>query len=56
MDGIIIGVKMLETFCRHLKYDKKIYLFTDAENYINTEEIESVVDKAKEMGITFYLM
>ncbi|TPX62530.1 hypothetical protein PhCBS80983_g00274 [Powellomyces hirtus] len=56
MDAIIIAVHMIEQFCRHLKYEKKVTIFTDAENFIETDGSEAVLAKAKEMGIFLNLI
>ncbi|KAI8827210.1 SPOC like C-terminal domain-containing protein [Fimicolochytrium jonesii] len=61
MDAIILAVHTLEKHCtgktgKPLMYEKKIYLFTDAANPMETENTESVVDKTKLMAIDFNLI
>ncbi|KAJ3043868.1 X-ray repair cross-complementing protein 5 [Rhizophlyctis rosea] len=53
MDSIIIAIQMLDTHCKKLKWKKRIYLFTNAENPINHEDADPVINKAKEMGVEF---
>ncbi|TPX69665.1 hypothetical protein SpCBS45565_g02344 [Spizellomyces sp. 'palustris'] len=56
IDAIILGLHMLEQHCRKLKYEKKIYVFTDAENPVDTEGSDAVAEKVKELGVTFNLI
>ncbi|KAI9009701.1 SPOC like C-terminal domain-containing protein [Gaertneriomyces semiglobifer] len=55
-EGIIIAIKTLQDHCRHLKYIKKIYLFTDGVSPLNSEGFEDVVNQVKEMDIAFTLV
>lgn len=56
MDGIIIGLHMLDLHCKHLKWIKKIYLFTNAENMIDHEGADGVIQRAKDMDVEFTLV
>ena len=56
MDAIIIAMEMLDKHCRHLKWKKKVYLFTNAENPMNNDDKDEVVRKAKDMGVSFNVM
>ncbi|KAJ3055533.1 X-ray repair cross-complementing protein 5 [Rhizophlyctis rosea] len=55
-EGMIIAIQMLDKHCRHLKWKKKIYLFTNAENYMNDEGREDVVSKVKDMGVSMNII
>ncbi|KAJ3279068.1 X-ray repair cross-complementing protein 5 [Borealophlyctis nickersoniae] len=56
MDGIIVALHMLDLHCKKLKWTKKVYLFTNADNVIDHEGADAVVEKAKEMDVQFSLM
>ncbi|KAJ3009384.1 X-ray repair cross-complementing protein 5 [Thoreauomyces humboldtii] len=60
MDALIVGIHMIEVFTTGktgpLKYDRKIYVLTDAANPMVTEDYETVVANAKSQGITMSLI
>ncbi|RKO92843.1 SPOC like C-terminal domain-containing protein, partial [Blyttiomyces helicus] len=56
IDGIIVGIHILGLHCKHLKYAKKLYLLTDAENPMQMEEFDGVIQMAKDMGVEFTLI
>jgi ATP-dependent DNA helicase 2 subunit 2 len=53
MDGIIVGVHMLHQHCisaktgKPLKYEKKLYLFTDARTSMSTDFYEDMLEQCK---------
>ncbi|KAF9382159.1 ATP-dependent DNA helicase II subunit 2 [Podila verticillata] len=51
MDGLIVAVDMMSKFCKRLKYEKKIYVLTDACAEINKDDVEPVQGTLKEEGI-----
>ncbi|KAG0206088.1 ATP-dependent DNA helicase II subunit 2 [Mortierella sp. GBA30] len=51
MDGLIVSLDMMTKFCRKLKYQKKIYILTDASATINTEGLEHITPTLKDDGI-----
>ena len=53
-DAIIVAIHLLDDRCKKLKWDKKIFLFTNAASPIsNQEQMESIVDimNLKEIGL-----
>ncbi|KAI8605465.1 SPOC like C-terminal domain-containing protein [Dissophora ornata] len=42
MDGLIVALDMMTKFCKKLKYEKKIYILTDACAEINSEGLEQI--------------
>lgn len=42
LDAIIVSINMIITHCRHLKYEKKIVIFTDAETSTDMSDVEAV--------------
>ncbi|KAJ3199085.1 X-ray repair cross-complementing protein 5, partial [Dinochytrium kinnereticum] len=46
MDGIVVGITLLESHCKHLKYEKTIFIFTNAESRINPDGLSEIQDKA----------
>ncbi|KAF9986533.1 ATP-dependent DNA helicase II subunit 2 [Mortierella antarctica] len=51
MDGLIVSLDMMTKFCKKLKYQKKIYIITDASAALNTEGLEHITPTLKEDGI-----
>jgi ATP-dependent DNA helicase 2 subunit 2 len=53
MDGVIVGVHMLHQHCisaktgKPLKYEKKLYLFTDARTPMSTDFYEDMLEQCK---------
>lgn len=56
MDGLIVAVDMMSKFCKRLKYEKKIYVLTDACAEINKDDVEPVQGTLKEEGIQLNVM
>ncbi|KAF9917084.1 ATP-dependent DNA helicase II subunit 2 [Lobosporangium transversale] len=42
MDGLIVAMDMMVKFCKKLKYEKKIYILTDACAEINTQDVDTI--------------
>ncbi|KAF9426362.1 ATP-dependent DNA helicase II subunit 2 [Podila epigama] len=42
MDGLIVAADMMTKFCRHLKYEKKIFILTDACAEVNPDGVEHI--------------
>ncbi|KAI7815728.1 SPOC like C-terminal domain-containing protein, partial [Gamsiella multidivaricata] len=42
MDGLIVALDMMTKFCKKLKYEKRIYILTDACAEINVEGVEQI--------------
>ncbi|KAF9160674.1 ATP-dependent DNA helicase II subunit 2 [Mortierella sp. AD011] len=51
MDGLIVALDMMSKFCKKLKYEKKIYILTDACAEINSEGIEQVTSTLTDDGV-----
>ncbi|KAG0292960.1 ATP-dependent DNA helicase II subunit 2 [Dissophora globulifera] len=43
MDGLIVAMDMMTKFCKKLKYEKKIYILTDACGEINSDGLETII-------------
>ncbi|KAH6583540.1 hypothetical protein BASA50_001465 [Batrachochytrium salamandrivorans] len=56
MDGIILGLHLLETFCRHLKYDRQMLVCANASNPLETDGFEQVLMTANAMRLNFQLV
>lgn len=42
IDAIIVGMDLMTKKCRNLKYDRRIFVFTDAEGKTNFEDEEAL--------------
>ncbi|KAF9433138.1 ATP-dependent DNA helicase II subunit 2 [Entomortierella beljakovae] len=51
MDGLIVALDMMTKFCKKLKYEKKIYILTDAFAEINREGVEQVMSALSDDGV-----
>ncbi|KAF8985542.1 ATP-dependent DNA helicase II subunit 2 [Entomortierella lignicola] len=51
MDGLIVALDMMAKFCKKLKYEKKIYILTDACAEINSEGLEQITSTLTNDGI-----
>ncbi|KAJ3316513.1 X-ray repair cross-complementing protein 5, partial [Blyttiomyces sp. JEL0837] len=51
LDAIVVAIAMLETHCKHLKWAKQIYLFTDAVPPIAPDPDDQIVSKAADYGV-----
>ena len=47
---------MISTFCKHLKYKKKILVVTDARGSIDGEDNQQIVEKLSKEGIELVVM
>ncbi|KAJ3176406.1 X-ray repair cross-complementing protein 5 [Geranomyces variabilis] len=56
MDAIVVAVHMLDQHCRHLKFEKRITIFTDAQSPIDNNGWEQVMTKAQAMGVYLSLI
>ncbi|KAI9244988.1 SPOC like C-terminal domain-containing protein [Phascolomyces articulosus] len=50
-DALILTVAMIKDFVKHLKYEKRIRLYTNLEGDINWDNIEAVHDMIRNCGI-----
>ncbi|KAI8852129.1 hypothetical protein BC829DRAFT_414707 [Chytridium lagenaria] len=51
MDGIVVGITVLEQHCKHLKWEKTIFVFTDAASPINPDGFTEIQDKAVDYDV-----
>ncbi|KAF9361439.1 ATP-dependent DNA helicase II subunit 2 [Mortierella sp. AD094] len=51
MDGLIVALDMMSKFCKKLKYEKKIYILTDACAEINSEGVEQITSTLNDDGV-----
>ncbi|KAG0239695.1 SPOC like C-terminal domain-containing protein [Mortierella sp. GBAus27b] len=42
MDGLIVALDMMTKFCKKLKYEKKIFILTDACGEVNSEGVDQI--------------
>ncbi|KAI1311554.1 ATP-dependent DNA helicase II subunit 2 [Mortierella claussenii] len=51
MDGLIVALDMMTKFCKKLKYEKKIYILTDACAEINADGVEQIKSTLNEDNV-----
>ncbi|KAJ3180875.1 X-ray repair cross-complementing protein 5 [Irineochytrium annulatum] len=56
VDGIVVGIQVLEDFCAHRKWSKQIYVFTDGKSAINPDEIQAIKEKAVDYEVRVNIM
>ena len=58
LDGLILAIDMLNTHCRQLKYEKKIYYFSFMPSTAGpvSDDDETLVSNMKEQNIALNLM
>lgn len=58
MDGLIVAMDMMTKFCKRLKYEKKVYILTDACAEINKNEddVATVQGTLRDGGIQLNVM
>ncbi|KAJ3064776.1 X-ray repair cross-complementing protein 5, partial [Quaeritorhiza haematococci] len=56
MDGIIVALDMMTNHCKKLKFEKRIYIMTDAANPMNTEDYEQVKGHMEETNVVPYII
>ncbi|KAJ3092862.1 X-ray repair cross-complementing protein 5, partial [Phlyctochytrium bullatum] len=56
MDSIVVGIMVLEAHCKHLKYGKSIYIFTDASSEINPDGLEDIKNKAIDYDVKVHVI
>lgn len=56
ISAIVLAIQMISTFCKRLKYRKKIVLVTDARGSIDGEDNDAIVEKLRKEGIELVVM
>lgn len=56
ISSIVLAIQMISTFCKHLKYKKKILVVTDARGSIDGEDNQQIVEKLSKEGIELVVM
>ncbi|KAJ3111047.1 X-ray repair cross-complementing protein 5, partial [Physocladia obscura] len=50
IDGIVVAITMLEKHCKHLKWVKSIFVFSDFSTEIDTDDDNKIISKAVDYG------
>lgn len=56
LDALVVGADLLINFCGTKKYEKKIYIFTDADSPINTEGLSEIIEQIKQSEAVIDIM
>ncbi|KAJ3069683.1 X-ray repair cross-complementing protein 5 [Podochytrium sp. JEL0797] len=56
IDGTMVAHNLLKTHCKHLKWNKLIYIVSDFCSPINSENNENIVASTREYGVTVNLI
>ena len=53
---MIVALDMMTKFCKKLKYEKKIYVLTDAYSEMNIDGAEQIVSTLKDDNVQLNVM
>ncbi|CAG8508092.1 1836_t:CDS:10 [Paraglomus occultum] len=56
LDGISAAIEIIKRHCRHLKYEKKIFLMTDGESPMSSIRLQQIVDELRNNGIEIFVL
>ncbi|OZJ05657.1 hypothetical protein BZG36_01514 [Bifiguratus adelaidae] len=56
LDALIVSLDMITTYCKKLKYIKRIILFTDGESDVNKEDVETIQEQFISQEITLTIV
>ncbi|CAG8516797.1 3584_t:CDS:10, partial [Paraglomus brasilianum] len=56
LDGVSAAIEIIRTHCRHLKYEKKIFLMTDGESPMSSTRLQQIVDELRNNGIEIFVL
>lgn len=56
ISSIIVAIDMIVTYCKRLKYKRKIVLVTNGKGPMDSDGIDGIVSKIKEEGIELVIM
>lgn len=56
MDGLIVSLDMMTKFCKKLKYEKKIYILTDASSPINMDGTDAIKTTLQDDNVQLNVM
>lgn len=56
LSALVIGIEMMKKYCRHLKYRKNIYLFTDGRGETDFDGYETILQQMIENNINLTVL
>jgi hypothetical protein len=56
LDALVVALHGTTEFCRHLKYEKSVYLITDAESSINKDGFEVILSSYQEKQVHVFVV
>ncbi|KZF24158.1 ATP-dependent DNA helicase II subunit 2 [Xylona heveae TC161] len=56
ISALVIAIQMISTYCKKLKYRRKIILLTDARGSMETEDIDEITKKINEDNIELVIL
>lgn len=56
ISSIVVAVQMIVTYCRKLKYKKKIVLVTNGRGSLNNDGVDEITGKIKEENIDLVVL
>ncbi|TGZ82213.1 ATP-dependent DNA helicase II subunit 2 [Ascodesmis nigricans] len=56
ISALVVGIQLIKTFCRHLKYRKSIYLITDGRGSFDTDGLDQIVAQLKSETISLTIL
>lgn len=56
ISSIVIAIQMIITYCKKLKYKRKIVLVTNGDGVMNSEGLDQIKEKIKEDNIELVVL
>lgn len=56
ISAVVIAIQMIASYCKKLKYKRKIILVTNACGSMDDDDVPSIVDKLTSDGIELVVM
>ena len=56
ISAVVVAIQMIRSFCKHLKYLKKIILVTNGTGAVDPDDIDDIATKAKQDGIEIVIL
>ena len=56
MSALVVGLDLITSYCRQLKFIKNVIMITDAEGYIDWSQSEDIAQQINRENIKFSIL
>lgn len=56
ISALVVAIQMISTFCKKLKYERRIILVTNGRGAMDADDVEHIVKKIKEDNIELVIL